>query len=204
MFILSFICCLTLTLKAPKLFELIDSIEGMVAETDSKCIVLRFPIWFCSNIFMRFKVQCDDRPTVSIDFKKTLWLIEVLRKFVYIFSVYVTIPCFLSPKVIISLYFYYVKGFGRDSFELPISMWWVNVLLFQLNWNKIFKHLTLFVYFLKAPVRMEKSDRIRHGCDCRIYFFDAFDVDDSWCCIIWICMLFAFINRNHGNSTIFA
>lgn len=49
---------------------------------------------------------------------------ERLSEFIYFVVVKLTTVCGMAPRVIVSLYFYYTKDLGRESFELPLSMWY--------------------------------------------------------------------------------
>lgn len=39
----------------------------------------------------------------------------------------------MAPRIVASLYFYFVKDLERDSFDLPVPMWWVKFLSFSKN-----------------------------------------------------------------------
>lgn len=50
---------------------------------------------------------------------------EKWSEIIYFVVVKLTTICGMAPRVAVSMYFYYVKNLGRDSFELPLSMWYV-------------------------------------------------------------------------------
>lgn len=53
----------------------------------------------------------------------TIKNIEKWSEIIYFVIVKLTTLCGMAPKVIVSMYFYYFKSLGQDSFELPLSMW---------------------------------------------------------------------------------
>lgn len=55
--------------------------------------------------------------------QKSIRRVEKWSRFTYFTVVYVTIVCGMAPKLILSLYFYYVKDLGCDAFQLTIPMW---------------------------------------------------------------------------------
>lgn len=65
----------------------------------------------------------EELPYVSIEVQKSIRKVEKWSRFIYFVVVYVTVVCGMAPKLILSLFFYYVKDLGSDAFQLTIPMW---------------------------------------------------------------------------------
>ena len=59
--------------------------------------------------------------------KESIVQVEKWSAIIYQFMVNLTTVCGMSPKVIVSLYCFYVKQLGSDAFELPVPMWYENL-----------------------------------------------------------------------------
>lgn len=94
-------------------------------------------IVFKMDDFFRFIECCDDiliqaENDKDIDefvphllgvLKNTIKNVEKWSEIIYFVVVKLTTVCGMAPRVIVSLYFYYIEDLGEDSFELPLSMW---------------------------------------------------------------------------------
>lgn len=65
-------------------------------------------------------------PDAWTELSKAMRMTKKWDEIIFFLIVKLTTVCGMSPKVLLSLYFYYVEDLGRDSFELPLSMWYVH------------------------------------------------------------------------------
>lgn len=82
-------------------------------------------------------------------YKKTDRLTEKIGKGIQLVIVYISVPGFVLPKGIYSLFMYFTTNLGRDAFELPIPTW------FPFDWkNPIGYSLAIFLQLriVKIPL----------------------------------------------------
>lgn len=56
-------------------------------------------------------------------YEKTNRLVEKWCKIAYFVIVKMSVPGFILPKALVSLFIYYTTDSGPDAFELPIPVW---------------------------------------------------------------------------------
>lgn len=64
-----------------------------------------------------------ENPKWKARHEKTNEFIEKCIKITVRVVKYVLIPCFILPKVIISIFAYFMTDLGNDAFDLPFPMW---------------------------------------------------------------------------------
>lgn len=165
--ILVFISSMSIAFKTQKIFDVIDDIEQVVGESECR-IWIRYPIFFqpkltyFANIFQGLKYAKS-----RAMYEKTDRLVEKISKIIEFVFVYVSVPGYVLPKAIFSLFMYFTTDSGRNAFELPLPTWLVY--LGTIIENKTFSS-RIYTFFRisneKVSVRLEKSTRIFR---CRIF-----------------------------------
>lgn len=65
-------------------------------------------------------------PNLRSALKMTFKNVDKWTDIIFLAVVKITNVIGLSPKFIVSFYYYCAKDMGPDSFELPVSMWYVR------------------------------------------------------------------------------
>lgn len=79
------------------------------------------------------------KPETKKNYVKNNHFTEKCCKFIYFAMLYISLPSFILPKVIMSYFIYYTTDSGPDAFGLPFEMWQV------INNNYSFIHFDFFI-----------------------------------------------------------
>lgn len=120
----SFVCFASLIFKMTEIYKFVDVADQTVEETKSKLTL----IFYRTSRFQKRIFSELDYP-IADGIKESIVQVEKWSRIIYFLMVKVTTVCGMSPKVIVSLYFFYAKDMGRDAFQLPVPMWYVSCVL---------------------------------------------------------------------------
>lgn len=138
-------------------FEMLKSMEEFI-ET-SKSIQLNLPCKYTRfNCISHSGIE-SSKSTFS--YSKLIKNIELLSEIIYLALVKVTIPFNMVPALLISLFNYYARDMGDESFYLPFPvMYAVN--MSQTKWNFIQRHTFRSLNILQVTTWAASAIRVFH------------------------------------------
>lgn len=109
-------------LKTTEIFDIIDVFELTINESQCQYSIVEY-IYVGYYLNLQKYVLGLKYPQSKALYEKTDQLIERISKIIQFVMVYVSVPGFILPKAIFSLFIYSTTDLGPDALELPLPAW---------------------------------------------------------------------------------